>query len=169
MTASQTPSVFTSFADDLRRLADHTTRSADLAQSLADEAASEDGRCPLCARSHSGEVTPDYVRSVYRMRRLRDDYLPADLFADPAWDMLLDLTRAHLMDSNVSVSSLCIAAAVPTTTGLRWINGLNERGMIERYPDPADGRRIFVRIAERTLQAMLDYLSKVRQMGGHAL
>jgi len=37
--------------------------------------------------------------------------------ADPAWDMLLDLTAARAESRAVSVSSLCIAAGVPTTTG----------------------------------------------------
>ncbi len=31
------------------------------------------------------------VRRMLRQRRMREQYFPADLFADPAWDMLLDL------------------------------------------------------------------------------
>lgn len=58
-------------------------------------------------------VTAAQVRDLLRARRLRADFLPGDLFADPAWDMLLDLLAAHLDQERVSVSSLCIAAAVP--------------------------------------------------------
>src|SRR3546814_1843272 len=42
--------------------------------------------------------------------------------SDPAWDMLLDLYLAAERNTRpVSISSLCIASAVPATTALRWI------------------------------------------------
>ncbi len=31
------------------------------------------------------------ARRIARMRRLRNEYLDADLFAEPSWEMLLDL------------------------------------------------------------------------------
>jgi len=46
------------------------------------------------------------VRQMLRQRRMREHYFPADLFADPAWDMLLDLYAARLERQPVSVSSL---------------------------------------------------------------
>jgi DNA-binding MarR family transcriptional regulator len=55
----------------------------------------------------------------------------------------------------VSVSSLCIAAAVPTTTALRWIKQLADRGLLERRSDPADARRAFIALAP-TAQAAMD-------------
>ena len=58
---------------------------------------------------------------MIRARRLRARYFPEDLFADPAWDMLLDLLQAEIAQLRVPVSSLCIAAAVPATTALRWL------------------------------------------------
>jgi hypothetical protein len=51
-------------------------------------------------------------------RRLRERLLPAGLFADPAWDMLLDLYAAEIEEQPVSVTSACIAAAAPATTAL---------------------------------------------------
>ena len=56
------------------------------------------------------------MRSVIRARRLRSRFFPDDLFADPAWDMLLDLLQAEIAQLRVPVSSLCIAASVPATT-----------------------------------------------------
>ena len=50
------------------------------------------------------------------------------IFADPAWDMLLDLMEAEIEQPRVAVSSLCIAAAVPATTALRWLKTLTEPG-----------------------------------------
>ena len=35
------------------------------------------------------------IRAMIRARRLRDQYFSGELFADPAWDMLLDLLLAR--------------------------------------------------------------------------
>src|SRR3546814_17984132 len=69
-----------------------------------------------------------FARELLRFRRLRDRYFAGDLFADPAWDMLLDLYAARSQNSHpVSVSSLCIASSVPATTALRWIKAMEEK------------------------------------------
>ncbi len=84
------------------------------------------------------------IRAHIKARRLRERFFPADLFADPAWDILLDLAAAQREGTRVSVSSLCIAANVPTTTGLRWIKAMVDRGLLLREPDPHDARRAFI-------------------------
>ena len=104
-------------------------------------------------------VSPRDVRRVIRYRRMREEFFGGDIFADPAWDMLLDLYAARLERHRVSVSSLCIAAAVPATTALRWIKTLTETGVFERSADPHDGRRIFVILSERSTQAMSRYFA----------
>ena len=121
----------------------------------------------LAARERGGsqrrtEVTAAMVRGIIKARRARERFLPADLFSDPAWDMLLDLTAARLEGRCVSVSSLCIAAAVPTTTALRWIRNLCEVGVFERRIDPGDARRAFIVLSEPTSAAMIDYLATLR-------
>lgn len=102
---------------------------------------------PMDGANDSG-VTARQVRAVLRTRRLREDIVATDLFADPAWDILLDLMAARLEGQRVSVSSLCIAAAVPPTTALRWIRQLTERGLLLRQADPQDGRRIFIALSD---------------------
>lgn len=98
------------------------------------------------------------VRRLLRVRRERDRFFPAELFADPAWDMLLDLTAARLEGKTVPVSSLCIAAAVPTTTALRWVRSLTQAGLLERRVDPTDGRRTYVSLSSNAAAAMFAYL-----------
>lgn len=88
------------------------------------------------------------VRSEIAARRLRNRFFDDQLFGEPCWDMLLDLFAARLEDNRVSVSSLCIAAAVPPTTALRWIKYMTEVGLIERIADTADARRVFVRLSD---------------------
>src|SRR5678815_4857443 len=53
------------------------------------------------------DLSPESIQSVVRARRLRARYLPEELFADPAWDMMLDLLQAELSHRRVAVSSLC--------------------------------------------------------------
>ena len=79
------------------------------------------------------------VRRYLQMRRLRAELLPDCLFAEPAWDMLLDLYIAGLECRNISISSACIASAVPQTTALRWIRHLEVHGLVERHQDRTDG------------------------------
>lgn len=98
-----------------------------------------------------------FVRLRIRQRRQRERHFPADMFADPAWDMMLDLYAAHYERRDVSVSSLCIASAVPATTALRWIKHVVDAGYFERFADPHDGRRIFVRLSEASRRSLDDY------------
>lgn len=112
------------------------------------------------------ELTHTEIRQFIRARRMRDQYLPADLFADPAWDMMLDLLAAKLAGQHVSVSSLCIAAAVPPTTALRWIRQLTDRAVFARIDDPADGRRVFIELTDHAAQAVLSWVQAVRHNGG---
>jgi DNA-binding MarR family transcriptional regulator len=106
---------------------------------------------------------------MIRARRLRGDYLPAELFADPAWDILLDLMAARLEGRKVAVSSLCIAAAVPPTTALRWIAVLTERGLLRRVADPNDGRRINMELSGETARALGAYVRRAQRMTAEAV
>ena len=106
-------------------------------------------------------VTERYIRVMIKLRRHRDSFFGNELFADPAWDMLLELYASALGQLRVTVSSLCLAAAVPATTALRWITLLEAEGLIERRPDPIDGRRKFISLSEKALDAMNGYFRTV--------
>jgi len=100
------------------------------------------------------------VRQYLRARRLRERLLPAVLFADPAWDMLLDLYASEFERQRVSISNACIAAAVPATTALRWLARLEELALIERQDDPHDSRRCFVRLTTNARECIEQWLSQ---------
>jgi hypothetical protein len=111
------------------------------------------------------ETDAGEIRRVIRARRMRADYFDGDLFADPAWDMLLDLYAAELEHRQISVSSLCIAAAVPPTTALRWIGTLNEAGLFDRKADPNDRRRAYIALSEAARRGMERYVAAVKRAG----
>ena len=105
------------------------------------------------------------IRQAIKSRRLRDQFFDRGLFEDPAWDMLLDLFAAELEDVAVSVSSLCIAAAVAPTTALRWIAKLTDAGLLERRPDPFDKRRAYMSLGEPARTGLNGYCAAVLNAG----
>lgn len=108
----------------------------------------------------------DRIRQLIAMRRLRDRFFSPDLFADPAWDILLDLAASRIERKSVSVSSLCIAAAVPPTTALRWIRMMTEQGLLVRRADPADARRMFVDLSDSAFGQLCRWFALVESRGG---
>ena len=104
---------------------------------------------------------PRMVRRIIRQRQLRARFFDGDLFADPAWDILLDLTAARVEHTRVSVTSLCIASGVPPTTALRWISQMSDAGLLERVEDETDRRRAFITLTEKAVDGMARYFAEV--------
>ena len=104
---------------------------------------------------------PRLVRRIIRQRQLRARFFDGELFGDPAWDMLLDLTAARAEHTRVSVTSLCIASGVPPTTALRWIGQLTEAGLFQRVEDEADRRRAFVALTDKASDAMARFFTEL--------
>lgn len=99
-----------------------------------------------CARDTEAEAV---ARLLYQQRRERaacfGDH--ATVFAEPAWDLLLDLFVARSEKRTVSASAACIGACAPPTTALRCIASLEARGLIATRRHPTDGR---MRLVEMT-------------------
>ena len=105
------------------------------------------------------------ARHAYWLRRQRAHIFGgADLFGEPAWDILLDLFIAHYEGKPVSVSSACIGSASPPTTGLRWLSVLAQNDLVMREKDPADHRRIMVRLTEKGVSALERFFDLARQI-----
>ena len=151
-------------AERLRQLSEEVSR---IASTLARLSTGPGTPVRPVEASPSGDLpplSPDTVRAVIRARRLRARYFREELFADPAWDMLLDLLQAEIAQLRVPVSSLCIAAAVPATTALRWLKTMVSQGIFVRRADPHDGRRVFVELAPEASHAMRRYFAEVGQV-----
>src|SRR5690606_31571439 len=140
-------------------------RIAGILASLSDEDEAAGRRRALVAQEEDeAGIDPTQIRAIIRARRLRDQFFRSDLFADPAWDMLLDLMAARIEKSRVAVSSLCIAAAVPATTALRWIKLLTDRGLFLRSADPQDGRRVYIELSDEAARGVAAYLRAVQRI-----
>ena len=135
-----------SFEDDSRGGAN----PADLAQDASLQS----------TRQNDTPISERVVVNLLRARGSRKTLFDDSLFADPAWDMLLELYAARLGNRKISVSSLCIAADVPTTTALRWIAVLADGGWIVRRDDPGDGRRTFVHLTPKAVAALESFFRR---------
>ncbi len=153
----------------LQQLSEDVGRIAAILASLSEEEnAAIEGVKPCEDKDEPG-IDAAYVRSIIRARRLRDQFFRGGLFADPAWDMLLDLFAARLEGTRVAVSSLCIAAAVPATTALRWIKALTDRGLFVRSADPQDGRRVYIALSDEVARSLTAYLRAVQRTAPTAI
>lgn len=119
---------------------------------------------PAVALAASGEVpTGDaalaaYAESLYQERRRRSRHFPLHLFAEPAWDILLDLFVNGVRHRAISMTSACIAGGIPATTGLRWLGLLEKEGLLLRETSGDDARVTLVRLSERGMDAVRNYL-----------
>ncbi|UOR15494.1 MarR family transcriptional regulator [Qipengyuania aquimaris] len=102
-----------------------------------------------------------YIRQMIAQRQARAKFFDGELFADPAWDILLDLAAARAERQRVCVTSLCIAAGVPATTALRWIAQMVSADLLVRIPDPHDRRRAHIALADSTADAMARYFAAI--------
>lgn len=123
--------------------------------------------CPFALPQHTVAVPVqdapstalEQVRGVLQRRRLRNATFAEVEFADPAWDILLDLYCSALEHHQVSVSSACIASGVPATTAMRWLVRMERQGLIERSKDDRDGRRVYVTLTATAFRSMSSWVA----------
>lgn len=77
-------------------------------------------------------------------RRARSVAFGGLRFVEPAWDMILALYVATAEGQRTNVLKLCTASGASTTTALRLIETFEQRGYVERRPDPNDARSILI-------------------------
>lgn len=140
-------------ANRILQLSEEVSRIAtSLAQLSAETTASSPEKG--VARRKEADLTVEEVDAVIYRRRQRAAYLPQDLIADPAWDMMLTLLRAEVMQRRASVSDLYAAAGVPESTAVRWLKSLEERGLILRSPEPLHRQWDLVQLTREASSAL---------------
>lgn len=112
-------------------------------------------------KSGHEEVTSSFAEAIYRDRQRRFKYLPSVPFAEPAWDLLLDLYFRTCRKERVSISDACVASGVPAATALRWIDVLVACDLVVREADAADRRRIWLKPTEQCMSQLKGYLSSL--------
>lgn len=128
-------------SSEIARLKGLLSQAAKLAESL------DGGNIPEARGATTGsdisriaddEAVVAFAKNLFAFRRRRNEFFGGMLFADPAWDILLELYIMRVARKPVRVKNACIASGVPATTALRWIGLLQEQGLIERSADTMD-------------------------------
>ena len=104
----------------------------------------------------------DFTTAMLAARSRRNETIGAEIFHDPAWDMMLRLLAAAHEDRPVSVKSLCNAAGVPNSTALRHIEHLGQLGLVERTSDPDDDRGDLIRTTAPAVERMTKVVARAR-------
>ncbi len=105
------------------------------------------------------------AKRAYEHRRARDRvFQEPELFGEPVWDMLLDISAAETRGECLSVTSVCIGSCVAETTALRWLKIMEVRGLACREADPRDGRRSFIRLTDDGRQKLERYFAEVERL-----
>lgn len=105
----------------------------------------------------SGELV-GRVRALLAARRARETLFGKTMFGEPAWEMLLLLYLAA-SESRRTLGQLGKLAGASKSTTLRWIDYLDQHGLVRREPHPTDKRAVFVELTEKGRQSLDLYLS----------
>ena len=133
-----------------------------IAQSLTDTLF---GR-PSAMGSGPDDVPEEVVHAIVRAWRERGDYLPSELFSDPAWEMLLELFHAEIRHRRVSMSEICRGPAASTSTAMRWLKALESHGLVLRRADSDDVESESVELTPAGSAALRSYFCEVVQRPG---
>ena len=101
------------------------------------------------------------VKRIRAARNARADFFDANLFGEPAWDMLLALYQASAEQYRLKITDLINESSAKDTTALRWINRFEELGLATRKANPFDSRSHFIELNESTFVRLTAYLEKI--------
>ena len=98
------------------------------------------------------------AETILEMRTVRDVVFGAEWFADPAWDMLLEVYVAQNQGKSTQLQAMCSAARVPRSTGDRVANRLVAASLLRKEADPARKGGVRLRLndaAEKKIERLL--------------
>lgn len=105
--------------------------------------------------------TVSLAKHIHASRAARARVFGGDLFAEPAWDILLSLYIAERVGYRMKVSAVCNESGVADTTALRWIDRLLELCLIQKQRNPLDNRSTFIGLSSDGLEKMNKVLEKL--------
>jgi DNA-binding MarR family transcriptional regulator len=108
------------------------------------------------------------LTSAYRSLAVGTDANALEAARARAMIAVLDLYAAEHESRAVGVTSASIAAGVPVTTGLRWVNVLIDKGLLESSMSQHDGRVRILRLTDRSRVAIRQMLDAAAAMMGAA-
>ncbi len=139
-------------ADKLREVAEQLHNLSETFEPFSDNSD------PVALANLSDAQMHDICRKIYAARRRRDEFFPVELFAEPAWDILLDVFIHQTDGGPLSVKQACIGAHVANSTALRYLRLLQDENFISIAPCKEDRRARKVRMTSQGFRKMRDYI-----------
>jgi DNA-binding MarR family transcriptional regulator len=117
------------------------------------------------ASDRSGEVgertrLAQFATKVFYARTQRAGIFGAGMFGEPAWDMLLALYMLGSEGPRLSIGHLMQLSGTAQSTGLRWLQFLEDQKLVERKAQSNDDREAFVELTANTWTLLDSYFSK---------
>lgn len=78
--------------------------------------------------------------------------------SDDEWVLLLQVAVAEFDEKPITLKSAAYRLGIPLSSLIRKANSLCERGLLERWDDPSDARRSFLRLTQRA-QAIIQNIT----------
>ncbi len=94
-------------------------------------------------------TTSQIIRRIIRARAAQRRHALRHFFEAPAWDMLLDLEAARLDSVQMYVTAVCASSGATQSTALRKLAILEAAGLVQRYINDGDRRRVCLRITDQ--------------------
>lgn len=114
------------------------------------------------SKTESLEISEEALTNHIWAWQQRACYLPADLFSDPAWGILVEILQAEVEQRRATISRLCKASGVSTTSAVRWLKALEDHDLVIRRID-CSGEAEFAELTPKASDALRRYFRNVVQ------
>lgn len=124
---------------------------------------------PVGSRESESVHLAAIAKSEFYNRRRRDSLIRYDVFAEPAWDLLLELYIQHHEGRPVDLGRLIEVAGVTEPTTLRWVGLLMEKDLVARLPHGGESKDPQIVLTRQGVAEMERYLRDFllrEQLGG---
>src|SRR4051812_21439685 len=125
----------------------HRRRNYRLPGELGKSAAGAAGVPANGLTAEQGHMLREHARQIHYSRGLREKMFNERMFGEPAWDVLLALYIIDRDRRRVNTRELSGLAGVALTTTLRWLDYLEQEGLICRTPNRFDQRMVYVELS----------------------
>lgn len=102
---------------------------------------------------HHHPLPSDRRKFLARLISIRDDRkiaFPNLKFCDPYWEIILNAAIDFESGKETSIKAACLSSGVSATTTLRCLGELESIGVLQRWADPSDRRRYFIRLTDQS-------------------
>lgn len=108
-----------------------------------------------------GRESADFARQLWWERRLRTAFFPAELFSEPAWDLILDIFAAERTGEPVRMSKAHLSACAPPSVAERKARMLVKIGMVTATPVTPGGRKLELKLTPRAASQLEQLLHEM--------